>query len=427
MAVSQLKNLFQTSLESHEEDAPAVIGGEDSMEAAVLDVQTSYHELASIEEDQMALEQIYEGLEQVHASMEASLQEGGLDPIAADLARLAVAGQTERLGLEVDDVMPSLESFGGDSGKQSATTVSMEAVTDTLKKIWNAIKAAVEKAIKAVTDFFSRVFNGVNKMRQRLNALEKDVKGAESMELKKDAKVKVSSPNSVQLEGKVDAASLLKGMDNLTTVNGEMFGEYLDKVPSYYETVGNVVSKNKEADDDSKAEEAEGEIKKAAEDVVKSVTKSYRVTLPGDKTLVDTSTTKGDSSKTSVQMESVKGAKAFAGSNEIAPLSASQMADLVSKCQDVMENIQKGKDAVTTVSKAREDAMKQMKEVADASDSNKLGKIWAKAKGQALLRFAQRDLMKPITQITSYDFSVCRTMVGVVESSLKQYEEKGSE
>lgn len=424
MARSQLKELFQTGLESQTDAEAAIVGGIDSMEAACLDVEEAYQEVATVEQDLSDLEDIEAGLESVVESLEAALEQGGLDATAAQFAHHAVGAYTERLGLEATDLLPGLESFGGDSGRQSATTVSLESVGETLKKIWNAIKAAVEKAIKAVTDFFAKIFGGVAKLEQRIDALEKEVNDLGNKTRKDKAKVKVGSANSIQYGGKVDANALSSGMSNLVATNEETFGNLLDAAADAYKEKADQITKLKDKDEDAAAEAAQKAILDSQEKVVKSAQKFQGKILPGDKVLTATVKEDGDDKSFKMGIDSAKGAKAFSGSNEIDALTEAQMKGLLADAKKAVKAIKDSKDGIEKVKKARKDAMDAAKKVVDDSDRGRVGKVWTKGRAQWALRSTQRDLLRPVTQLASHNFSVLRSVLAVVESSTKQYDEK---
>lgn len=424
MARSQLKNLFQTSLEGHEDTEATMVAGIDSMEAACLDVEEAYQEVVTVEQDLTDLEDIEAGLESVTESLEAALEQGGLDATAAQFAHHAVGAYTERLGLEAADLLPGLESFGGDSGRQSATTVSLESVAQTLKNIWNAIKAAVEKAIKAVTDFFAKIFGGVAKIEQRIDALEKEVNGLGKKERKDKAKVKVGSANTLQLGGKVDAKALADGMSNLVDTNSEIFDGFLGSAADAYKIKAAEITKLKDKDDEAAAEAARKAILDGAGKVVKSTEKSQKKILPGDKTITAVVKTDGEEGAGTVSLDSAKGARAFSGSNEIDALTEAQMKGILADAKKAVAAIKGSKDKIEAVKKARKDAMDAAKKVVDDSDRGRVGKVWTKGKAQWALRSTQRDLIRPATQLASHNFSVLRSVLAVVESSTKQYTEK---
>lgn len=428
MATSRLAELFQPSMEENAEEEVGIVGGVDSMEAACLDVEEAHSEVVAVEQDQSDLENIATGLESVVASLEAATEQGGLDPVAAQFFHHAVDAHTSRVGLSSEDFLPGLESFGGDSGRQSASTVSMEGIVDTLKKIYAAVKSAVEKAIKAVTDFFAKIFGGVSKLESRIETLKKEVADIKSSnkEVKDKAKVKVGNPNSVMFKGDVSASALSNGMANLLTVNRDIFGGMVTEAADVFNTIAKQTTDLIGKDDESDAEEALKEIDTAGGKVIEYASKLQGKVIPGDKVFVVEA--KGDSEGTSskITFTDAKGAKSFSGDNEIDVLTVSDMEKLLTQAEGAVKSIKDSKDDIEKVGKAREEAMDAVKKVADSTDA-KVGKVWTTSKAQSVLRAAQKDELKPVTKLASHNFSALRSVLAVVESSTKQYEEKKGE
>lgn len=426
MARSQLKQLL-VSLESEEtpnEDA-VIEGGVDSMERTAIEIAEAYEELDELEEDIEELEEIEEGLESIATSLEAALEQGGIDAIAAQFVHHAVGAYTERLGLESSDLLPGLESFGGDSGRAAATTVSLESVGETLKRIWNAIKAAVEKAIKAVTDFFAKVFGGIDKVITRIEALEKEVGEIKSEGKKTDGKatVNVGSPNSLMLGGKVDGASLVKGAGNLNSTFAKVKSD-LSKVTDVYKKASDEVTKLKDKNEEGDAEKANAAIMDVKKKLIDSISKQQGTILPGDKTLVTTTTSDSGEKAATVALATAKNAKAFSGKSEIDALSIAEMEKILSESKKIAKEIKDSKSEIDKVKTAREEALKAVKTVVDASDRGRVGKVWTKSKAQLVLRSVQKDELRPFTQLVSHSFGVLRSVLAVVESSTKQYKEE---
>ena len=168
---TSLKSLFISMEDDELFDTELVVSPDDTVEQEIAETAEAYAESEQGSDDVTELGDISEGLESIVASMEAAMEDGGLSPQAALFMQHAVNGYTRRLGLDAASITPSMESFGGASGQAAATTISMEGVGETLKKIWVAIKNAVSKAIQAVRNFFAKIFGGVAKLKQRSDCL----------------------------------------------------------------------------------------------------------------------------------------------------------------------------------------------------------------------------------------------------------------
>lgn len=70
--------------------------------------------------------------------------------------------------------MDSIISFESMSNEE-AHKVSLEGVKETAKKIWDALVAFVQKAIKVLGDFFSKIFGGVKRLVKAFEAQQKTI------------------------------------------------------------------------------------------------------------------------------------------------------------------------------------------------------------------------------------------------------------
>ncbi len=181
MKVGSAMQAFRASLESAEEQLPVegvLEGGENSLEAGILEVQEAAAPVAETETAIDELTEVAEGLEEIADAVEAAVEDGGLSTGAAEMLTLATESYTRRLGLESAPVA-SLESFGGASGRLQATRVSLEGLRETVENIWNAIKQQITKWINALRDYYQRVWAAAPKLRKRAEELKAKVDGLE--------------------------------------------------------------------------------------------------------------------------------------------------------------------------------------------------------------------------------------------------------
>lgn len=424
--MSDLKTAFQASLESHADEAENLsVGGVDSMESHLIDMQQSFEQAEAAQANVEDLTFIADQLDGVKASVESLAQEeGGLSHSAATMMHHAVAAHTARLGLEAEQVVPALESFGGETSAERATQYSMESIGDTVRKIWNAIKSAIQKAIKATSDFFAKVFGGVDKVLDRISDLEKKVG-----KLKAEGKGKMSVPNvgSLHYKGKADLGAINTGMKNLVEVSALMSGKYLEEAASAYDAMANTFK-------DDKTQKASGgdEATKLIEDMNQDLMKVTKVVataeskeVSGGKVLEITGSS--DDEDTKLSLPKLKDASSKAPSSEEIDLpSKGELSDLLKQCKAVADDVKGAKGSYDKLKDAREDAMTKAEDFVKAAEGNKLGKAWDKAKANMMLRKANFDAGRPIAQVTSHSFSTVRAALALVEKAVKEHE-KGSD
>ena len=429
MARSQLKQLFVSMEEGEfdEEGNPVVI----NIDSDAVEITQTFTEAEDAVEDVEELEEVEEGLESIVASLEAALEQGGLDPISAQFAHHAVGAYVERLGMESSDLMPALESFGGDSGRISATTVSMETIGEALKKIWAAIKAAVEKAIKAVTDFFSKLFVGWEKLVKAAETLSGEIKKLTDTQVDNGNKMRVPNPNSLMVSNTVDKAHIAKGLNMVHTLVVRIYGNYVGITETTYKNHASHIKGLLEgATDVQQSLDTILSADTKLNDNLGGQVKSQDVML-GNKIATVTaskkSTSKGDNTEDKIRgtfsIVPVSGTKNFTGETEIDTPTRAELMSMLKTIMDIGNECKKGRESVKAINKLRKDIVD--KDIKAKPDTKGIKENYDKVKGNAELRKAMsimgKDYTRPITITGNYAFSSCRSVMSFVKVASKKY------
>ena len=88
-------------------------------------------------------------LEAVANQLENSIPGGGVEPLSARIAEMAVESIYNRLGIN-KRAMPSLEDFNSTSSRIAATKLAVENIRETVQKAW-----------KAICEFFKKLYNSI--------------------------------------------------------------------------------------------------------------------------------------------------------------------------------------------------------------------------------------------------------------------------
>lgn len=117
-----------------------------------------------------------ESLGEIQDVMQESVDEGeGLPEEAAEIAEVAVESICRRLGISNTKIIPAMESFGSKHSRLSATKIAIESIGDTLKKIWEAIKAAFIRVWDKIKTFFIGFTKNTQALSNHLDDLKKRV------------------------------------------------------------------------------------------------------------------------------------------------------------------------------------------------------------------------------------------------------------
>lgn len=157
--------------EAAEAVAEAVEAAEDDNEA-LSQMDSAEAAADAADADVEELEGAAAGLESIYDYLADATQNGGLNRQAAQAVTLAAEAYAERIGLPSTGIA-SLESFGGDSSKVRATTMSMESIGEQLKAIWKKIWDFLVKVKDAVWNFIKRLFSASERLKKAGDDLTK--------------------------------------------------------------------------------------------------------------------------------------------------------------------------------------------------------------------------------------------------------------
>ncbi len=419
-----LKNLF-ISMEEEGNDINQTtleVSADNTMEEEVANVTEAGIEVIEAEDDVEELHEIAEGLESIVASLESAVEEGGLDSQAAVFMQHAVDGYTKRVGLEATAIVPSLESFGGASGKAAATTISLEGIKETIQKVWQAIKNAVVKAIAAVKNFFAKIFGGVKKLRSRLAALQKAVDGLGDK--KAGGKIKVPSANALRLNGKADGKAIATGLKNTAEMGTIVYDRVTKGASSFYSNVAakitnaEAIKASKEAGFEAALTEASKPFTNVAKEIV-----SYGKPMSGDAAFKSGSKEAAGEETSLVIPELKRGVlgKDVAEGLEIDVPSQSELKEMLGSMDSILKLMESKKSTIEGLASAREAAKDKSESFVKMVSTGKFDEFVTNAKVSMALRWANKDVTKPVTSYSSYSFAVVRAGLALVDRSVAAY------
>ena len=169
----------------------AQLDGENLVENDILEAAEESDVVDEGSDDVEELIETSDALESFLAAAQAASKQGGWttqEAAAYDLGLNVVIG---RIGGTSRDVMPSLESFNSSRERINATASVENRITDTLKKIWEAIKRAVNKVIAFVRKWYLKIADGASRLKKRAEAIRK--KAENTTGTAKEKKIRTST------------------------------------------------------------------------------------------------------------------------------------------------------------------------------------------------------------------------------------------
>ena len=320
---------------------------EASPEAELVEMQEIAQEMDDIEAARDEGMDTVETVGRVGEKLEEAIDEnGGIDPIAAEAIKICLEHMQCRMTGGTVMKTFALEGFKSKTTRIQATNMAMESFKETAKKVWDGIIATIQRAMKAVKDFFARFFDAAKKQAYRADQL------AKAAEAKKEAKVegKVKTQAILRLDNKFIEGDALKSAleaNHKIVQDQALYGIGVsDKFVSVAEKA---LKKAVEGGDDAEFKELEdalielcGGLKKKGEDKYESDTLIGDVVIKAELVLAKAKLTvaMGDSAaKKDMEATEIDAAEP-AKVAEIAKAVKAQMEDLV-KAQDEIKKIEK--------------------------------------------------------------------------------------
>lgn len=193
------ENLVENDLIEAEEEADVVDEGNDEADELV---------------------ETAEALESYLAVARAASKQGGWTTQEAAAHELGLNIVMGRIGANASFVMPSLESFGSSRERINATTSVENRITDTLKKIWEAIKRAVNKVIAFVRKWYLKIADGASRLKKRAEAIRSKAENTNGSA--KEKKIRIPLAGLHINKNAPKASQLVSCMKTVTTIIGDV-------------------------------------------------------------------------------------------------------------------------------------------------------------------------------------------------------------
>lgn len=172
----ELQNEAEVSVNPEDEDHA------NSLETELIEVADHVGDAEEVSDGIEEGLEVAEALESMREVVNAGVQAGGLDRMAIAGIKIGLESFYNRVGINHGGVVtPAMESFGAVSSRQAATIALEADIKAKVASIWEAIKAAIKRAIDFIVGVYKKFFDAATKLEARgkkLAARGKDIKGA---------------------------------------------------------------------------------------------------------------------------------------------------------------------------------------------------------------------------------------------------------
>lgn len=436
--MTKLKEIFEeVEMELYEEET-----GSDGIEQDYLEANESLRESDQYEELSAKLEDISTGLEEAIAYIEEQ------DSLSASEASVIADPLLPQLG-EDEELAASLEAA---SDGQEVRSIALEGFVDTVKKVTKAIVNAVLRAIRAIRDFFARIFGGFKKIEKQARKLRSALGKVDFG--KTPEPITIRNPASLVFRGEVTAEGIETGAQNLIQLNEDLSGPWLQTLELYYKAVSEVVDMStrvvEHGDDGSSLERLKEKLMSFHDqELIAASSRVYTTTVLGDKQFypdheAQKKLDKGANADrriarfkiitmpTPPKLKNVEGADPFKESTvEITPLKRDALTKILDGIITICGLAAKRAGGIKKVNSARESTLSSIEKFAQRTsvkshghsegDAHRIGNM-AKISWRFQLRAIQKNMLSPINELTAHNFRSCRRLLELAARSIKAYE-----
>ena len=194
----------------------AQLDGENLVENDLIEAEEESEVVDEGNDEADELVETADALESYLAVARSAGKQGGWTTQEAAAHELGLNIVMGRIGANASFVMPSLESFGSSRERINATTSVENRITETLKKIWEAIKRAVNKVIAFVRKWYLKIFDGASRLKKRAEAIR--TKGENTQGNAKEKKISIPLAGLHINKNAPKAAQLVSSMKTVTTI-----------------------------------------------------------------------------------------------------------------------------------------------------------------------------------------------------------------
>lgn len=234
-------------------------------------------EIDTAERDIEELETKAEAAESYMEAIEAFGKDGGMEPQAAGLIHAQMSGLMAKVGVE--SFALAAENFDGSAARQRNTEPALEAISDTLKKVWEFIKRIATKVWNFMKDLWSKISFQAQRVKARAVKIQNAANSLKGHSAG-DKKIKVGG-NSYLYLGNEFVGQGTKGVDAINA--------FVKVQPQYAQAIAGVAETIKSAaggagsDDAAKAEI--GKILKSVLTISRTGQRASKAPLSGDRVI----------------------------------------------------------------------------------------------------------------------------------------------
>lgn len=380
------------------------------------EVEASVEEVEGAQQDLEDLEKIDSGLECLYEVLSSSLESEGLSESELKLVRLTVASYSDMLGVESSQLV-SLEAFDESDNIKQSTTVALESIGGTIKKIWEAIKTTFYRIWTSIRDFFNKIFNGTKKIKDNLIKLRVALKKVKKLA---PGKVTARGANYLQYDGSVKPNKIIEGLKNTDKAGSIITGSFVDTVTAYYDAFIKGVLKDPKFKAIENWELVDEKMRTVGNPLTLWMINNKNIPIiSGDKKInVKFHSFFGETTLDN-RKSIIEQVNTPLGTIEVEKPTLRELEDMVNEAIQILTYFDKRKDAIERLTKLEKESIENYDNFLKEYSKGLLGDMWTDIRVKEVMNTANSKLLNVIYSYTNNAFRTAIAVGDFVNTTIK--------
>ena len=249
----------------------------ETVEGGLDESQTAEAEVTEVTAEAEQVERTVETMEKIAAGLSVAMRNGGCTAGEAYAYQVALESAFGPFGMG-PSASASLENIGSAKNPRlEATRITLEGLTDNLKKWWDGLMAIWDKVYTAVKGWLMKVFDGLPALKKRASELKIKVGGLAKSAAHKPQKDKITftvskiATGKVAPDGKTVAASITKVSDLVAAQVSTAKGTEAASIEALTDALTTLAKDISSAGEGKEGEAKSAEVKAAEKKAIESI------------------------------------------------------------------------------------------------------------------------------------------------------------
>jgi hypothetical protein len=340
-------------------------------------------------------------------------------------------------GSSLEDKESDLENLFGtlyENMYPSKAQMSMELLKESLEKLWQMIKNAIGRLLRATKDFFYSLLKGTKGMLKKVDKLRDKVGAVRAANLQPPTQpITITSGSRLHMGGTISAAELTDGIENGVVILSQTKGLYLEGAVGLVNDLEKLTDRLMKVNDQT-ADKLQTEIRALSTYPsqisvdMDSLLKGMRSReLPGGKRVevqLTEYTPRGiPKNMPDLSLVDFQGRVSYRERDTVLAPDLDALTEILDRTEELVKTMIDSNERAEALNNRYERVVERAEDMFDRqSIMGKLKEFMHEHTVELLMRFYQMGMPTALHRLAKYEFSVARATLAYVNDSLNSYE-----